>query len=93
LGRGKHFRTSFFVKVHPNFGVTTSGEAVPLGDELPAKLVMVVQLPFECDPDISTLVAEGLSSVCDIDDGQAPHCQRGTWSNEDLLIVWSAMGK
>src|SRR6516225_6154392 len=77
-----HLRAVALVKVYEHFGVAARRETVSRGQELPAQLMVIVDLAVEDDRDGAVLVGDRLVATGDVDDAQAPHAHGDAVADE-----------
>ena len=80
-----------FVEPDDHFAVALRDEAMPASFELPAQLLVIVDLAVAHEPDRALGVGERLAAPQQVDDGQSPMTERGGTVPVDALAVGAAV--
>jgi hypothetical protein len=73
------------------FGVALRLEVVPVSNEVPPQIAIVVDLTVENNRDQSRFVGDGLVTSCQVDDAEAAHPHANISISGDSLIIGPSM--
>src|SRR5215469_4011290 len=79
-------RAEFFIEMDDNFSITRCSEAMPPGFQLLSKVLVVVDLTIQYDPDCFVFIGNRLISCLQVNDAESPH-SKTHWTTHVVTVV------
>jgi hypothetical protein len=75
-----------------SFGVAFGAVAVPLGLQVLAYFLVIVDFAVEDNPQALVFIGDRLMTRLNINDAQPAHCQPNVLLHKESIVIWSTVG-